>query len=85
MYVLNLSEEKRVLSCGVTQEGVSYGNMLLVETSPDTSNGQWTEDYIYDDETGEYIYDPLPRSGEPEPEPTTDEVLNVLLGIGGEV
>lgn len=33
---------------------------------------------------GEYVYDPLPEELEPELEPTTDEVLNVLLGIGGE-
>ena len=32
---------------------------------------------------GEYVYDPLPKP-EPQPEePTTDDVLNALLGIGG--
>ena len=79
MYVLNLSEEKRVLSCGKAQEDVDYINMVLVETAPDTSNGQWTRDYYYID--GEYIYDPVERPEPIEPEPSSEEILNALLGV----
>ena len=39
-------------------------------------------DYLYVD--GKFVHDPLPKPGSIEKEPTTDEVLNVLLGIGGE-
>ena len=35
-------------------------------------------DYRYVD--GEYVYDPLPQE-EPQAEPTTDDVLNALLGV----
>lgn len=79
MYVLNLSEEKRVLSCGIAQEGVNYGDMVITDTAPDTSNGQWTRDYIYSEEAGEYIYDPVPRPEPPEPEPTQLDVLEAQV------
>ena len=73
MYVLNLDTDGRILSACVCLEGFEYDN--IVETLPD---GNIT-DYKYVD--GGYVYDPLP---EPEPtEPTADEVLDVLLGIGG--
>ena len=75
MYVLNLDTDNRILSA--TFEEYATDDMPKVETLPD---GDIT-DYLYVD--GKYIYDPLP---EPEPtptEPTADEVLDVLLGIGG--
>ena len=75
MYALNLAEDNRILSACICLAGFEYENM--VETLPD---GDIT-DYLYVD--GQYVYDPLP---EPEPaptEPTADEVLDVLLGIGG--
>lgn len=75
MYALNLDTDNRILSA--TFEQYATDDMPKVETLPD---GDIT-DYLYVD--GKYIYDPLP---EPEPtptEPTADEVLDVLLGIGG--
>lgn len=54
-----------------------YNGMPIIETLPEGD----VSDYLYID--GQYIYDPLPRPEEPEPEPTTDEVLNALLGVGG--
>ena len=75
MYALNLDTDGRILSACVCLEGIEYEN--VVDTLPE---GNIT-DYKYVD--GEYVYDPLP---EPEPtpeEPTADEVLDVLLGIGG--
>lgn len=52
-----------------------YNDMPIVETFPDDD----VSNYLYVD--GEYIYDPLPEPEPIEPEPTTDEVLNVLLGL----
>lgn len=75
MYALNLAEDNRILSA--TFEQYATEDMPKAETLPD---GDIT-DYLYVD--GQYVYDPLP---EPEPtptEPTADEVLDVLLGIGG--
>ena len=91
MYALNLSEDNRILSAcvpipiGYVDEipvydivDGKYNGMVVVETLPEGD----VSDYKYVDD--EYIYDPLPEEPKPEPEPTTDEVLNVLLGIGGE-
>ena len=79
MYALNLDTDNRILSaCTVLSIG-TYDGMPIVNTLPD---GDIT-DYKYID--GKYVYDPLPDPVEPDPEPTTDEVLDVLLGIGGEV
>ena len=75
MYSLNLDTDNRILSACVCLEGFEYEN--VVDTLPDGS----ISDYKYIG--GEYVYDPLP---EPEPhteEPTTDDVLDALLGIGG--
>ena len=75
MYALNLDTDNRILSA--TFEEYATDDMPKVETLPE---GDIT-DYLYVD--GKYIYGPLP---EPEPtptEPTADEVLDVLLGIGG--
>ena len=76
MYALNLNEEKRILSA--TFEEYASEDMVKVETLPDGN----LSDYKYID--GEFVYDPLPCEPEIEPEPTADEVLDVLLGIGGE-
>ena len=75
MYALNLDTDNRILSACVCLEGIEYEN--VVETLPDGD----ISDYKYVD--GKYIYEPLPEP-EPKPtEPTADEVLDVLLGIGG--
>ena len=83
MYVLNLAEDNRILSVGVVIEGQNYDGQVIVNELPDDSDGKWVSDYIYID--GEYIYNPLPRPEESEPEPTADEILDVLLGIGGDM
>ena len=75
MYSLNLDIDNRVLSACICLEGFEYENIVDVLPEGDIS------DYKYVD--GEYVYDPLPEP-EPQPvEPTADEVLDVLLGIGG--
>ena len=75
MYSLNLDTDNRILSACVCLDGFEYTN--IVDTLPDDD----ISDYKYID--GEYVYDSLPEP-EPEPvEPTTDDVLNALIGIGG--
>ena len=75
MYSLNLYTDNRVLSACVCLDCFEYIN--IVETLPEGD----ISDYKYID--GKYVYDPLPKP-EPQPEePTTDDVLNALLGIGG--
>lgn len=78
MYVLKISEDSRILSAWVIIDGQSYDNMPIVDTLPDGD----VSDYKFID--NEYVYDPLPKPEPEPPEPTTDEVMNVLLGIGGE-
>ena len=75
MYSLNLDKDNRILSACVCLEGFEYTN--IVDTLPDGN----ISDYKYVD--GEYVLDPLL---EPEPqteELTTNDVLDALLGIGG--
>lgn len=75
MYSLNLDKDNRILSACICLEGFEYTNIVDALPEGDIS------DYKYIN--GEYVYDPLPKP-EPQPEePTTDDVLNALLGIGG--
>ena len=75
MYSLDLDTDNRILSACICLEGFEYKNIVDVLPDGDIS------DYRYID--GEYVYDPLPEP-EPQPvEPTADDVLDVLLGIGG--
>ena len=75
MYSLNLSDDNRILSARICLEGFEYTNIVDVLPEGDIS------DYKYID--GEYVYDPLPEP-EPQPvEPTADEIIDALLGIGG--
>ena len=69
-YALNLATDGRILSA--TYEEFASVGMQTVEELPE---GDIT-DYRYVD--GEYIHDPLPH---PVAEPTTDEILNAMLGV----
>lgn len=73
MYALNLADDNRILSA--TYEKYANENMPIVETLPDGD----ISDYLYVD--GAYVYEPLPEPEEPEAEPTTEDILNVLLGV----
>lgn len=76
MYSLNLAEDGRILSVCVCLAGQTYNN--IIDTLPD---GDIT-DYKYIN--NEYVYDPLPKP-QPQPaEPTVEELLNIILGTGGE-
>lgn len=75
MYALNLDKDGRILSACICLEGFEYTNIVDALPDGDISNYKYIG--------GEYVYDPLPEL-EPQPEePTTDDVLNALLGIGG--
>ena len=75
-YALNLDEGGRILSA--TYETYAAADMPLVESLPD---GDIT-DYKYIN--NEYVYDPLPKPEPTAQEPTVEELLNIILGIGGE-
>lgn len=75
MYSLNLDKDGRILSACICLDGFEYTNIVDALPEGDIS------DYKYIN--GEYVYDSLPKP-EPQPEePTTDDVLNALLEIGG--
>ena len=73
MYALNLNSDNRILS--VTFDQYAPKSQLRVDTLPDGD----VNDYLFVD--GEYVYDPIPVPPTSEPQPTTDEILNVLLGV----
>lgn len=72
-YALNLAEDGRVLSA--TYPKYAPDSAVQVDELPKEN----LSDYIYHD--GSFIYDPLPKSEQPVAQPTTDEVLNALLGV----
>lgn len=74
-YALNLAEDKRILSACVVLPNGNYDGMPLVDVLPEGD----VSDYLYVD--GQYVYEPLPEPEQPEAEPTTDDVLNALLGV----
>lgn len=75
MYSLNLDKDGRILSACICLEGFEYTNIVDALPEGDISNYKYIG--------GEYVYDPLPEP-EPQPEePTIDNVLDALLGIGG--
>ena len=84
MYILNLAEDNRILSAGIVlKEPTKHPSEIVVDALPDISDDKWIMDYIYNPETSEYIYSPVPRLEELVSEPTTDDILNVLLGVEG--
>lgn len=70
IYALNLADDRRILS--VTYDRFAPPEQPRVETLP---VGDVT-DYLYID--GEYIYDPLPISDPPDPQPTLEERTKAL-------
>ena len=75
MYSLNLDADNRILSACVCLDGFEYEK--IVDAFPEGDISEYK--YI----GGGFVYDPLPKP-EPQPEePTTDDVLDALLGIGG--
>lgn len=74
-YALNLNTDNRILSAWVVVPDGNYAGMPIVDTLPEGN----VYEYLY--VNGEYVHDPLPEPEQPEPEATTDDVLNALLGV----
>lgn len=74
LYALNLAEDGRVLS--VTFDEYAPKDYPRVESLPEGD----VSGYLFVD--GEFVLDPLPKPEVPEAEPTTEDILNVLLGVG---
>ena len=72
-YALNLDGINRILSA--TFEEYAAPGQPIVDELPDGN----LNDYRY--ANGNYVYDPLPVPPAPVPEPSADEILNVLLGV----
>lgn len=72
-YALNLADDGRVLSA--TYSVYAPASVVQVDELPE---GNLAE-YVYRD--GAFVYEPLPKPEQPAAEPTTDDVLNALLGV----
>ena len=72
-YALNLADDGRILS--VTFEEYAAEGQPIVEMLPEGN----ISDYLYVDDI--YVHDPLPEPEQPSQEPTTEDILNVLLGV----
>lgn len=71
-YALNLGADGRVLSA--TYPKYAPADAVKVEELPEGN----LYEYVYRD--GAFVHEPLPRQ-EQETQPTTDDVLNTLLGV----
>ena len=71
-YALNLGADGRVLSA--TYPKYAPSDAVQVEELPEGN----LYEYVYRD--GAFVHEPLPRQ-EQETQPTTDDVLNALLGV----
>ncbi len=72
MYALKLAQDGRILHA--TKPEFATKDHVMVEVLPEGNIG----DYRYVDDG--YIHDPLPKE-ETQAEPTTEEILNALLGV----
>ena len=73
MYALNLAPDNRILSATFAE--FAAPGQPIVDALPDGN----ISDYLYIG--GEYVYDPLPAPEPPAPEPSADDILNILLGV----
>ena len=72
-YALNLAEDGRILS--VTYAKFAPADAVIVDVLPEGDISEYR--YV----NGEYIHDPLPEPEQPVAEPTTDDILNAMLGV----
>ena len=73
MYALNLSVDNRIMSA--TYDQYAPESQPRVDVLPEGN----IADYLY--VNGEYIYDPIPVPPEPTPEPSADDILDIILGV----
>lgn len=74
MYALNLNKDNRILSACVVLPSTP-ADMPRVDALPEGDINDW----LFVD--NEFVYDPLPRPEPPTPEPTTNEIIDALLGV----
>ncbi len=72
-YALILAEDDRILSATYPQ--FAPADAVGVDVLPDGD----LHDYRYVD--GKFVHDPLPEPEQPKAEPTTDDILNAMLGV----
>lgn len=72
MFVLNLDDEKRILSAWDKLPSADYGDRPIVDALPDGN----LYDYRYVEE--EFVYDPLPEPEQPEQAQTPEERIKQL-------
>lgn len=72
-YVLTIDEDGRIWSS--VPEKYAIGGGVVADSLPDGN----ICDYLY--VNGEYVYEPLPEPEHEEAEPTTEEILNAMLGV----
>lgn len=84
LYALNLAEDGRILSATEDKYGAEGQPRVAELPTGETAKEKDISNYKY--LNGGYVYDPLSQPEVPEPEPTTEEILDVLLGMktGGE-
>lgn len=71
MYILNIDKgTDRILSAYSVRNPPK--DAIIVNALPDGN----LPDYLYKD--GEYIYDPLPKTEQPKPQPTQEERIKAL-------
>ena len=73
MFELFLDANNRVI--GFQNVAIKYSGGPKVDELPDGN----ISDYLFVD--GQFVYDPLPQPEPPAPEPTADDLLNILLGV----
>lgn len=73
MYALNLDLDNRILS--VTLDQYAPPNQPRVDELPEGDVSEYR--YV----NGAFVYDPIPVPPEPTPEPTAEDLLNILLGV----
>lgn len=76
MFELFLDATNRVIGCQNT--AIKYSGGPTVDALP----GGNLADYLFVD--GQFVYDPLPQPEPPTPEPSADDVLDVLLGVAND-
>lgn len=73
-YALQLTEDGRISYA--TPPRFASKTAVFVENLPEGD----IQDYLYIN--GEYVYSPIPKPPKQEPEPSAEEILKILLGVG---
>lgn len=75
MYALNLNADNRILSACVVLPSTP-ADLPRADALPDGDINDWL--FV----NNQFVYDPMPVPPEPTHEPSADDILNALLGVG---